>query len=117
MSRVLVIAVGSRGDVAPLTGLGIALQQDGHEVTIAAYTPFADMIAHCGLGFRELPADPQTAAEVDPMKGLAAFASPKGMRALGNDILAAVADQPADIALLSPFAEMAGHPLAEAKRI
>ena len=120
MSRVLVIAVGSRGDVAPLTGVGVALQQDGHEVTIVAYTPFVDMIASCGLGFRELPAELRLAAdgaEVSPMKGLAEFASPKGMGALGNDILTAVADEPADIVLLSPFAEMVGHPLAEAKGI
>ncbi|CDO91357.1 sterol 3-beta-glucosyltransferase [Mycobacterium triplex] len=120
MSRIVIIAVGSRGDVAPLTGVGVALQQAGHEVAIAAYTPFADMISGCGLGFRELPADLQPAAdgaEVSPVKGLAAFASPRGMRALGNDILSAVADEPADILLLSPFAEMVGHPLAEAKAI
>jgi sterol 3beta-glucosyltransferase len=120
MSRVLVIAVGSHGDVAPLTGVGVALQHAGHEVTVAAYTPFADMITRCGLGFRELPAELYLAAdgaEVSPMRGLAAFASPKGMRALGNDILTAVADEPADIVLLSPFAEMAGHPLAEARDI
>lgn len=120
MSRVLIIAVGSRGDVAPLTGVGVALQQAGHEVAIAAYTPFGDMISSCGLEFRELPADLQLAAdgaEVSPVKGLAAFASPKGMRALGNNILAAVADEPADILLLSPFAEMVGHPLAEFKAI
>lgn len=97
MSRVLVIAVGSRGDVAPLTGVGVALQQDGHEVTVAAYTPFADMITSCGLGFRELPAQLRLAAdgaEISPMKELAAFASPRGMRALGNDVLTAVADEP-----------------------
>jgi sterol 3beta-glucosyltransferase len=120
MSRVVIIAVGSRGDVTPLTGVGVALQQAGHEVAIAAYTPFGDMITGCGLGFRELPAELQTAAEgaeVSPMKGLAAFASPRGMRTLGNDILTAVADSPMDVALLSPFAEMAGHPLAEAKGI
>jgi sterol 3beta-glucosyltransferase len=44
MSRVVIIAVGSRGDVAPLTGVGVALQQAGHSVSVAAYTPFADMI-------------------------------------------------------------------------
>lgn len=120
MSRIVVIAVGSRGDVAPLTGLGVALQQAGHAVSVAAYTPFAEMITGCGLAFRELPAELQLAADgaqVQPMKGLAAFASPTGMRALGNDILAAVADEPADIVLLSPFAEMAGHPWAESKGV
>ena len=120
MSRVVIIAVGSRGDVAPLTGVGVALQQAGHTVSIAAYSPFADMITQCGLGFRELPAKLDLAAdgaEVAPMKGLAAFASPVGMRSLGYDILAAVENEPADIALLSPFAEMAGHPWAESRGI
>lgn len=120
MSRVVIIAVGSRGDVAPLTGVGVALQQAGHTVSIVAYTPFADMITECGLVFRELPAELELAAdgaEVAPMKGLAAFASPTGMRALGHDILAAVDNEPADIALLSPFAEMAGHPWAESRGI
>ena len=120
MSTVVIIAVGSRGDVAPLTGVGVALQRAGHQVAVAAYTPFADMITNCGLAFRELPAALELAsdgAEVAPMKGLAAFASPAGMRALGNDILTAVAQGSADIVLMSPFAEMAGHPLAEAKGI
>lgn len=120
MSRVVIVAVGSLGDVAPLTGVGVALQQAGHTVSIAAYTPFADMISDCGLGFRDLPREPELTAdgaEVRPMKGLAAFASPTGMRALGHDILAAVEDEPADIALLSPFAEMAGLPWAESRGI
>jgi sterol 3beta-glucosyltransferase len=120
MSTVVIIAVGSRGDVAPLTGVGVALQRAGHEVAIVAYTPFGDMITDSGLEFRELPAKLELAAdgaEVAPMKGLAAFASPTGMRALGNDVVAAVAGEPADILLLSPFAEMAGHPLAEAMGI
>lgn len=120
MSRIVIIAVGSRGDVAPLTGVGVALQRAGHTVSIAAYTPFADMITDCGLGFHELPAELELAAdgaEVQPVKGLAAFASPTGMRALRHDILAAVDNEPADIALLSPFAEMAGHPWAESRGI
>jgi UDP:flavonoid glycosyltransferase YjiC (YdhE family) len=120
MSRIVIIAVGSRGDVAPLTGVGVALQHAGHTVSIAAYTPFADMITGCGLDFRELPAELELAAdgaEVQPMKGLAAFASPTGMRALGHDVLAAVDKESADIALLTPFAEMAGHPWAESRGI
>ncbi|OHU99779.1 glycosyltransferase [Mycobacterium talmoniae] len=120
MSSIVIIAVGSRGDVAPLTGVGVALQRAGHDVAIAAYTPFAELIRNCGLGFRELPAQLEPTAEgaeVSPVRALAAFASPAGMRALGNDIIAAVADQPADMLLLSPFAELVGHPLAAAKGI
>jgi sterol 3beta-glucosyltransferase len=56
--RVLIVAPGSRGDVAPLTGLGLALEAAGHAVTIAGYAMFADLVTGCGLGFRSLPGDP-----------------------------------------------------------
>lgn len=39
------------------------------------------------------------------------------MRSLGTALLTALQDTPADILLLSPFSELAGHPLAEAKGI
>lgn len=119
MSAVVIIAVGSRGDVAPLTGVGVRLSQAGHQVTMVAYPPFGTMITDCGLRFRALPADldPAAGGEVSPVKELAAFAAPAGMRALGSDIVAAVRDEPCDILLLSPFAELAGHALAEAKGV
>jgi UDP:flavonoid glycosyltransferase YjiC (YdhE family) len=115
VSRISIIAIGSRGDVAPLTGLGAALQSAGHDVSVTAYSPFGAMITDCGLRFRELPAALESTD--DPARELAAFASPAGMRKLGNTILTANAGEPADMLLLSPFAELAGHPLAEAKDI
>jgi sterol 3beta-glucosyltransferase len=57
--RVLIVAPGSRGDVAPFTGLGTALRAAGHEVTIAGYAMFADLVRGCGLGFRPLPGEPR----------------------------------------------------------
>jgi sterol 3beta-glucosyltransferase len=120
MSRVSIVAVGSRGDVAPLTGVGVRLQEAGHDVVIAAYTPFADLITACGLGFRELPRDfgnGDGLGDVNPVKGLAAFLAPRGMRSMGEGVLAALRDEPADVLLLSPFSEFAGHALAEAKGI
>ncbi|MDX1874363.1 glycosyltransferase [Mycolicibacterium sp. 120266] len=115
MSRISIIAVGSRGDVAPLAGLGAELKRRGHDVAVTAYSPFASMIMSCGLTFRELPAALDDGE--DPTKGLAAFAAPSGMRTLDAAILRVNADQATDLLLLSPFAEMAGHPLAEAKGI
>jgi sterol 3beta-glucosyltransferase len=120
MSRMLIVAIGSRGDVAPLTGVGVRLQEAGHDVVIAAYAPFADLITACGLGFRELPSDfgnDDGLGDVNPVKGLAAFLAPSGMRAMGEGVLAALRDEPADVLLLSPFSEFAGHALAEAKGI
>lgn len=57
--RVLITGAGSRGDVAPMTGLGTALQAAGHEVAIATYGMFEDLVTGCGLGFRLIPGDPE----------------------------------------------------------
>ena len=57
--KVLIVAVGSRGDVAPCTGLGQALRAADHSVTIAAYEMFDGLVRDCGLEFRALPGDPR----------------------------------------------------------
>ncbi|MGN5379478.1 glycosyltransferase [Streptomyces lasalocidi] len=57
--RVLVVTAGSRGDVAPFTGLGQRLLAAGHEVAVAAHAPFAALVEACGLACRALPGDPQ----------------------------------------------------------
>jgi sterol 3beta-glucosyltransferase len=57
--RVLIAAVGSRGDVAPITGLGTALRGAGHDVSVATYGTFEGLITGCGLGFRLVPGDPE----------------------------------------------------------
>lgn len=117
MSTVAIAAVGSRGDVAPLAGAGAALQQAGHRVVIAAYTPFADLITGSGCEFRDLPAafTPGTDhADATSKDTFAAVFTPRGQRDTGQLILNALGEVPADILLLPPLAELAGHPLAEA---
>jgi len=52
-------AVGSRGDVAPLTGLGTALRCAGHDVTVASLGGVEELVTGCGLGFRLILGDPQ----------------------------------------------------------
>jgi UDP:flavonoid glycosyltransferase YjiC (YdhE family) len=54
----LIVTAGSRGDVAPYTGLGQRLEQAGHEVAIAGHGLFADLVRRCGLEYRVLPGDP-----------------------------------------------------------
>jgi UDP:flavonoid glycosyltransferase YjiC (YdhE family) len=120
MSTIAILAIGSRGDVAPLTGLGVRLQTAGHDVVIAAFTPFAELITNSRLRFHEIADGVDIDGDLDdlnPAKGIAAFLAPNGMRELGNAVLATLRDEPADVLLLSPFAELAGHPLAEAKGI
>lgn len=55
--RVVIVAPGSRGDVAPYTGLGARLSQAGHDVTISAHAPFRDLVEGAGLAFHQLPGD------------------------------------------------------------
>ncbi|MFF3071934.1 glycosyltransferase [Kitasatospora sp. NPDC057904] len=56
--RILIITAGSRGDVAPYTGLGRRLLEAGHQVAVAAHPSFAALVGGCGLGFRPVPGDP-----------------------------------------------------------
>lgn len=120
MSTIGIIAIGSRGDVAPLTGLGVRLQEAGHRVIMVAYAGFADLVTVCGLEFRGLDDNAADLSDVAPReaaKAMASFFAPSGMRALGEDVLAALRDAPLDLLMLSPFAELVGHPLAEAREI
>jgi hypothetical protein len=47
--RILIVAAGSRGDVAPYTGLGARLRQAGHQVTISAHAPHRALVEDAGL--------------------------------------------------------------------
>ena len=47
--RILIAAAGSRGDVAPSTGLGADLRRAGHDVTLAAPDAFAPLAREAGL--------------------------------------------------------------------
>lgn len=55
--RVLIVGVGSRGDVAPYVGLGQRLQNAGCQVAIATHDTFADMVGEIGLEWRRLSGD------------------------------------------------------------
>ncbi|MER6472437.1 glycosyltransferase [Streptomyces collinus] len=56
--RILIITAGSRGDVAPYTGLGRRLRDAGHQVTVAAHPSFEALVGGCGLDHRPMPGDP-----------------------------------------------------------
>jgi sterol 3beta-glucosyltransferase len=58
MSRLVIVAFGSRGDVAPFTGLGAHLRDAGHEVAIAALRTQESLVTAAGLEFRPLAVDP-----------------------------------------------------------
>jgi UDP:flavonoid glycosyltransferase YjiC (YdhE family) len=92
--RILILTAGSRGDVAPFTGLGQRLQQAGHQVALAAHARFAELVRQCGLEHRELPGDP-----VELTRARTAAPSPEAARSvfaefldeLGDGVIAATA--------------------------
>ncbi|MFI6298575.1 glycosyltransferase [Nonomuraea sp. NPDC050790] len=108
--RVLIIGVGTRGDVAPYTGLGARIRAAGHEVAIAAHAPYAGLVTDAGLEFRELPGDP---AALLGTRNPAAFSAYAG-RVVDGIVDAATAG--ADLLLLGVSAS-AGYHVAEAMGI
>ncbi|WP_424858156.1 glycosyltransferase [Streptomyces sp. SAI-170] len=70
------MTAGSRGDVAPFTGLGHGLLDAGHEVTLVTHARFEQLVAGAGLDFHPLPVDPQ--AELHSPRGRALHRSATG---------------------------------------
>jgi sterol 3beta-glucosyltransferase len=74
--RVLMITPGTRGDVAPMAGLGSRLRTLGFDVAIAANAAYAPLVTTAGCEHRELPGD---------MSHLVSPAAP-GKKATGADL-------------------------------
>eukprot|EP01040_Poterioochromonas_malhamensis_P011123 gene11123-12120_t len=60
---ILIMAVGTRGDVQPFTELGLRLQADGHRVRLATHECFRSYILEKGLEFYPLAGDPMLLSE------------------------------------------------------
>ncbi|MEV6881422.1 glycosyltransferase [Streptomyces sp. NPDC051135] len=110
--RIMIAAAGSRGDVAPYTGLGAELSRAGHDVVLAATDTFAPLVRDAGLEFRSLPADTGTrgggAGRRELMRTAAAFVTE-----LGRGFADAV-DKGTDLLLLSATTAPLGWHLTEA---
>ncbi|MFI0909404.1 glycosyltransferase [Streptomyces abikoensis] len=113
--RILIAAAGSRGDVAPYTGLGAELRRAGHDVTIAATAAYAHLVHAAGLEFRGLPADTRGrgagTGRRELMRTAAAFVTE-----LGRGFADAV-DDDTDLLLLSATTAPLGWHLTEATGI
>jgi sterol 3beta-glucosyltransferase len=57
--RIVILTIGSRGDVQPVLALGAALKADGHEVTIGTHLAFKDFVEKAGLTHATLAGDPE----------------------------------------------------------
>ncbi|NED14674.1 glycosyltransferase [Streptomyces sp. SID9124] len=111
--RILIAAAGSRGDVAPYTGLGAELRAAGHDVTLATTDAFAPLARAAGLEFRALPGNPAQGGggggdKRELMRAAAAF-----IGVLGQGFADAMADG-TDLLLLSTTTAPLGWHLAEA---
>ncbi|MBO1413980.1 glycosyltransferase [Streptomyces sp. FH025] len=89
--RILIVTTGSRGDVAPFTGLGRRLMDAGYRVAVVAHPTFAGLIESCGLEYRPLPGDPE-----ELIRARAHATSPQETRALMAAFVDGLADGVAD---------------------
>jgi UDP:flavonoid glycosyltransferase YjiC (YdhE family) len=80
------MTAGSRGDVAPYTGLGHGLAEAGHEVVVVTHERFGGLVRAAGLGFRGLPVDPRAelAAELGEALHRAGSSAGKLLRLFGR---------------------------------
>lgn len=123
MTTIVIAAFGSRGDVAPYTGLARRLADDGYRLAIAAQQPYRELISANRFEFRSLPGDTEQATKTSP--AASAFVDggrmrPSGrlldqmrsdMRELGVALIEAAAD--ADLLLLPAVAATVGYHVAE----
>ncbi|WP_053849962.1 glycosyltransferase [Streptomyces sp. NRRL B-24085] len=121
------MTAGSRGDVAPFTGLGHGLARVGHQVTLVTHGRFAPLAARAGIGFHALPVDPR--AELESSRGRALHRSTTGVGKLVrvvsmarelavemvDDLVAAA--RVSDALLLSGSVAPLGHAIAEGLRL
>ena len=76
MTDILLLTLGSRGDVQPFVALGAALAARGHSVTLSTGRGFEALIEDHGLAAAPLSFDPQAAMAQPEIK--AAMESPRG---------------------------------------
>ena len=111
--RIVTLAVGSRGDVAPYVGLGVRLSEAGHQVTIATHAFFEAMVVGSGLGFAALPLDTReelvARAGSGSLAGILAVNRSVGAQALPLGRAMVEAARQADVLLLTPAGWIGGH--------
>lgn len=126
MARIVIMTIGSYGDVVPYLGLGERLRAAGHDVRIAATESSAGLVAAAGLDFHGLPgvdlravaATPEgQAAERAGLRGTAALirTAADAMRRPIPAMIEAAGGQ--DIILCTPATVLLAAPIAEARGV
>ncbi|KAG8389107.1 hypothetical protein BUALT_Bualt02G0194900 [Buddleja alternifolia] len=63
--QIVMLIVGTRGDVQPFVAIGKKLQEYGHRVRLATHSNFKEFVLTSGLEFYPLGGDPKLLAELD----------------------------------------------------
>ncbi len=124
MAHIVLVAVGSRGDVQPYVALGKGLQAAGHHVALATHLEFKAFVQAHDLEFRPIGGNPRKLLErsavasigSNPLR-LKAWIK-QGMDAVAAELLPALveAGQGADLFIYSTLGFPAYH-LAESMRV
>lgn len=118
--KIVILTLGSRGDVQPFVALGQGLQTAGYDVTLSTADLFADFVRDHGLDYAFMPGDfmrlteTQAGSEVFESGGRAGFSLIKQARPLMRAMLDAEwqAAQGADLIIYHPKA-LGGLHIAE----
>lgn len=122
--RVALMTAGSRGDIAPYTGLAHRLAGAGHRVTVVTHESFGPLVEAAGAGFRALPVDPRAELESGRGRGLHRSVTGVGkllrLTALARAVVGGMAEpivaqaRESDVLLLSSSLAPLGHAVGEA---
>ncbi|WP_163508928.1 glycosyltransferase [Fodinicola acaciae] len=123
--KIVIVAVGSRGDIAPFTGLAMRLRSAGHDVAIATQRIFADTVRATGCEFRVIPGNIQellaaNAEWAEAGGGLRGIkVNLQLSRQLMDDVAAGIvpACEGADVLLLQRAAQVHGYLVGRAMSI
>jgi sterol 3beta-glucosyltransferase len=63
--KILIVTIGTRGDVQPYLALAHGLQAVGHELWLATDRTFESFVTAAGVGFKPIKADPRKAMQED----------------------------------------------------
>ena len=81
--RIVLLTLGSRGDVQPFVALGLGLQAAGHQVTLCTAEPYAALVREYGLPYAHM--DGEFMRLADSPEAAKALASPRArLRMMGQ---------------------------------
>jgi sterol 3beta-glucosyltransferase len=122
--RIVILTVGTRGDVQPYVALALGLQRAGHQVRLATHEIFRELVVGRGLDFASLGGNPQALLEAEAgrtwlesgnnplrfVRQMIRVAGPLAQRVM-TDCWSA--SQDADAILFSVFGFFVGYPVVE----